>query len=84
MKCSIAIAIAALFATGTAFAQTVQPTTKKAPVQVAQSGGGAAIGAGGATGGVAGTGLSATGVVAVAAGVAVVVAGSGSTSTTNH
>jgi len=88
MKTSMAIAVAAMFASGTAFGQSVQPQTSKAPVkvaqqQVAQTGGGMAMGAGEATG-VAGTSLSATGIVAVAAGTAVVVGASGSTSTTNH
>jgi len=82
MKTTIAIAVAAMFAAGSAFAQNVQPT--KAPVQVAQAGGGMAAGAGGATGGVVGTTLSATGVVAVAAGTALALGASGSTSTTNH
>jgi len=90
MKSIIAIAFAALFVTGTAFAQDVH--TKKGPIQTAQSlpvqvaragAGGAAMGAGEATG-VAGTGLSASGIVAVGAGVSVVVAASGSNSTTNH
>jgi len=80
MKTTTAIAVAAMFAAGSAFAQNVQPT--KAPVQVAQAGGMAA-GAGGATGAV-GTALSATGVVAVAAGTALVLGASGSNSTTNH
>lgn len=89
MKSSIAIAVAALFVTGTAFAQNVE--TKKAPTQVAQSqavqvaqAGGAAMGAGAATGGVAGTTLSASAIVAIGAGTAVVVGASGSNSTTNH
>jgi len=81
MKTTTAIAVAAMFAAGSAFAQNVQPT--KTPVQVAQAGGGMAAGAGGATG-VVGTTLSATGVVAVAAGTALVLGASGSTSTTNH
>jgi len=81
MKTTTAIAVAAMFAAGSAFAQNVQPT--KAPVQVAQAGGGMAAGAGEATGAV-GTALSATGVVAVAAGTALVLGASGSTSTTNH
>ena len=89
MKASIAIAVVAAFATSTAFAQSVQPQTNKAPVkvaqqQVAQAGGGMATGAGGATGGVVGTGLSATAVVAIGAGTALVVGASGGTSTTNH
>jgi len=87
MKTSIAIAVAAMFAAGSAFAQNVQP--EKAPVkvaqqQVAQAGGGMAAGAGGATGGVVGTTLSATGIVAVGAGTALVVGASGASSTTNH
>jgi len=82
MRICIAVAIAALFATGSAFAQNDQQQPKKAPTQVAQaSGGGMATGAGEATG-VAGTGLSAGGVVAVAAGAAVVVAASGSNNST--
>lgn len=89
MKASIAIAVVAALATGTAFAQSVQPQNNKAPVQVAQqqvaqAGGGMATGAGGATGGVVGTGLSATAVVAIGAGTALVVGASGSTSTTSH
>jgi len=87
MKTSMAIAVAAMFAAGSAFAQNVQP--RKTPVQVAQqqiaqAGGGMAAGAGGATGGVVGTSLSATGVVAVGAGTALVLGASGSSSTTNH
>lgn len=89
MKSTLVIAVAALFATGTAFAQNVQTQSKKAPVQVAQqqvaqANGGMAAGAGGATGGTVGTGLSATAVVAIGAGTALVVGASGSTSTTNH
>ena len=41
MKSSIAVVIAALFATGTAFAQNLQPQSKQAPTQVAQASGGA-------------------------------------------
>ena len=89
MKTSIAIAVAAFFAAGSAFAQSAQPQNTKAPVkvapqQIAQAGGGMATGAGGATGGVVGTGLSATAVVAIGAGTALVVGASGSTSTTSH
>ena len=84
MKTKVAVAIAALFAASTAFAQNVQPQPKKAPIQVAQaSHGGMAAGASGASGTV-GTTLSADGVVAVAAGAAVVVAASGGNSTTHH
>ena len=89
MKSTLVIAVAALFATGTAFAQNGQTKSSKAPVkvaqqQVAQAGGGMAAGAGGATGGVVGTTLSATGIVAVGAATALVVGASGSTSTTSH
>ena len=65
MKASIAIAVAALFAAGSAFAQSAQPQNTKAPAkvapqQIAQAGGGMATGAGGATGGAVGTGWGAT------------------------
>ena len=53
MKASIAIAVATAFTTATAFAQSVKPQANKAPVQVAQTGGGMAMGAGEATGVVA-------------------------------
>lgn len=77
MKSSTAFAIAALFATAAALAQTDEPQPRTAPTRVAQAGGGgAATGAGEATG-AAGAGLSAGAIVAIAAGVAVVVAASG-------
>ena len=89
MKASIAIAVAALFAAGSAFAQSAQPQNTKAPAkgapqQIAQAGGGMATGAGGATGGVGGTSLSAPAVVAIGAGTALVGGASGGTSATNH
>ena len=78
MKSRIAFAIAALLASGSAFAQDAQPTGKKGPAQVAQAGaGGASNGAGEATG-AASAGLSAGAIVAIGAGVALVVAASGS------
>ncbi|MGH8739072.1 MAG: hypothetical protein ACREVC_17095 [Burkholderiales bacterium] len=88
MKTSIAIAVAALFAAGTAFAQGAQPQNNKAPVkaapqQVAQASGGMSAGASGATG-VAGTTLSSTAIVAITAGAALVVGASGSNTTTTH
>ncbi|HUJ87515.1 MAG TPA: hypothetical protein VLX30_11755 [Burkholderiales bacterium] len=91
MKASIAIVVASAFATSTAFAQSVQPQTNKAPAQVAPQqmqvaqvpGGGMATGAGTATGAV-GTTLSATAIVAVGAGAALVVGASGSNTTTTH
>ena len=82
MKSTTAVAIAALFATGTAFAQNDQPQAQKAPTQVAQAGGGASTGAGAATG--AAGGLSTGTLIAIGAGAAVVVAATRNNETTTH
>ncbi len=87
MKTTIAFAVAALFASGTALAQNDQPQQpKNAPINVAQApAGGMAMGAGGAAGGVAGTALSGTAIVGIGAGVSLVgAAAGGNSSTTNH
>jgi hypothetical protein len=86
MKASIVVAVAVLFATGSALAQNVQPQqAKKATIRVAQApAGGMAAGAGEAAG-VAGTTLSGGAFVAIGAGVSLVGAASGgNNSTTNH